>query len=212
MWRALAVPPGGVLAVSPGGGPPVISAAPALPLQHQQRQLITAELRTVNRQIWVYVEYKTRRIHRAACKVPLRILDELSKSKLNGKVSSVFGLDDFLCYECKNKAEVLGSLRKNWEGVVSNDNSCTDKAQDDAFENEEEVQSDAECCGKSEKEKGCSNEESLINNDVTEVNDDDIDNDNDVVFEDDIEDDDGGMKNKADNEDIMITDLRVSDN
>uniref|UniRef100_A0A1X7VH29 Uncharacterized protein n=2 Tax=Amphimedon queenslandica TaxID=400682 RepID=A0A1X7VH29_AMPQE len=98
------------------------------------------------------------------------------------------------------------------EGVVSNDGSCMDEAHDDVFENEKDVQCDAECCGKSEEEKACSNEESFMNNDVTEVNNEDIDNDNDVVFADDIEDEDGGMDNEAENEDIMTQDLTINDN
>uniref|UniRef100_A0A1X7VGE8 Uncharacterized protein n=1 Tax=Amphimedon queenslandica TaxID=400682 RepID=A0A1X7VGE8_AMPQE len=51
-----------------------------------------------------------------------------------------------------------------------------------------------------------------MNNDVTEVNNEDIDNDNDVVFADDIEDEDGGMDNEAENEDIMTQDLTINDN
>uniref|UniRef100_A0A1X7UDM3 Uncharacterized protein n=1 Tax=Amphimedon queenslandica TaxID=400682 RepID=A0A1X7UDM3_AMPQE len=51
-----------------------------------------------------------------------------------------------------------------------------------------------------------------MNNDVTEVNNEDIDNENDVVFADDIEDEDGGMDNEAENEDIMIPDLTINDN
>ena len=61
---------------------------------------------------------KRRKLHGPACKVTLGILDELSESKFNWKVSFVSGLDEFICYKCKNKAEDLDSLRKKVDKVT----------------------------------------------------------------------------------------------
>ena len=60
---------------------------------------------------------KRRKIHGAVCKVALGILDELSESRFNGKVSSV-SRDEFICHKCKNKAEELETLRKKVDSVT----------------------------------------------------------------------------------------------
>uniref|UniRef100_A0A1X7VSS8 Uncharacterized protein n=1 Tax=Amphimedon queenslandica TaxID=400682 RepID=A0A1X7VSS8_AMPQE len=50
--RTPAVPPAGAPVV-PTAGAPVVPPTPALPLLHQQRQLIIAQLRAVNRHIYL---------------------------------------------------------------------------------------------------------------------------------------------------------------
>ena len=72
---------------------------------------------------------KRRKLHGPACKVTLGILDELSESKFNWKVSFVSGLDEFICYKCKNKAEDLDSLRKKVDKVTEELNGLVSQSQ-----------------------------------------------------------------------------------
>ena len=63
---------------------------------------------------------KRRRIDGVANKTAFCVLDELSQSKFNRKLSSICQelRDEFMCNKCKKKAEELDMLRKRVDSVT----------------------------------------------------------------------------------------------